>query len=244
MTDLTPPPLGPEHALFLDFDGTLVGFASTPNGVKVSPELVGNLEKVSERLGGALAIVTGREIVNIGEQLAPLELPVAGSHGAERKRSDGQIETPDETVAQVAGEIADALKAELGDIDKMIIERKVFSVAVHYRQVPEWGEKAVETALGIVANSDGFEAVLGNMVIEIRPKNLSKGSAVEAFMAEEPFAGRIPVFVGDDTTDEDGIRVAMGMGGFGIKVGTATSLARYRLGGPENVHAWLDAFVR
>ena len=240
MTDM-PPVLTDRHALFLDFDGTLVGFAKIPSEVEVDPKLSTTLDGIRSLLGGALAIVTGREIVNINKQLTPLVLPVAGSHGAERRRMDGVIETPAPEVGEAARAIAERLTAELGDIENLIIERKVFSVAVHYRNVPEQAERIVRTGNAILADLPDWEGVHGKMVIEIRPASISKGSAVTAFMTEEPFVGRIPVFVGDDTTDEDGMKAATEFGGFGIKVGAGDSVAQYRLEDHLAVHRYLES---
>ncbi len=242
MSDLSrfaPPALTTSNALFLDFDGTLVGFSKIPRDVKLDPVMVPVLERLSERLGGALAIVTGREIANITEIFRPLVLPVAGSHGAERRRPDGEIETPGAETGAEAARIADEMRAELGDIENMIIEQKVFSVALHYRNAPEAAERVRAAADACLGRLPGWEGIQGKMVIEVRPTAFSKASAVDAFMAEVPFAGRVPVFIGDDTTDEDGMRAAKALGGFGIKVGMGDSVADYRLADPEAVHRYL-----
>lgn len=246
MTDpirTSPPALTPGHALFLDFDGTLVGFSRIPRDVTLDPTLVPVLSRLQEKLGGALAIVTGREISNITELFMPLVLPVAGSHGAERRRPDGQIETPGSQTQTEAARIAADLRDELGDIEHLIIEHKAYSVALHYRNAPEAAERVHAAAKKVLSRLDGWEGTPGKMVVEIRTSAFSKASAVDAFMAEAPFAGRVPVFVGDDTTDEDGMRAAAALGGFGIKVGTGDSVAQYRLADPAAVHAYLSAAV-
>ncbi|MBU1176560.1 MAG: trehalose-phosphatase [Alphaproteobacteria bacterium] len=243
MIETIPPALTGANALFLDFDGTLVGFARIPRDVTVAPRLVPTLERVRDRLGGALAIVTGREIANVTEMLAPLVTPVAGSHGAERRRPDGGIETPGADVAAEAAEIAARFRAELGDIDNMIIEHKVYSVALHFRNAPAAEDRVRAAAHAVLSHRPDWEGTPGKLVVEVRPAAFSKGSAVRAFMAEPPFAGRVPVFVGDDVTDEAGMEAAAALGGFGIKVGTGQTLARYRLSGPDEVHAYLSAFA-
>lgn len=240
----TPPCLSRDTALFLDFDGTLVEFARVPRAVTLAPDLVPILTGVRDRLGGALAIVTGREIANITEMFAPLDLPVAGSHGAERRRFDGGIETPEHQVETDAARIAAELRAELGAIPEMIIEQKRFSVALHYRNVPEAGPRVTEAARETLSHLSGWVGTSGKMVIEIRPQAFSKASAVRSFMMEPPFAGRVPVFVGDDTTDEDGMIAATELGGFGVKVGMGESVAQYRLADPKSVHGFLSCFLR
>ena len=236
---IAPPVLTNRNALFLDFDGTLVGFAKIPKDVTVDPGLVPIIERLRDKLDGALAIVTGREIADVTGRLAPLDLPVAGSHGAERRRMDGAVETPGPEVGAEAERLAEELIAKLGHIPGMIIEHKVFSVALHYRNAPDAADRVTAVAAEALGRLPGWEGVPGKMVIEIRPGAFSKGSAVRAFMAEAPFAGRIPVFVGDDTTDEDGMKAATELGGYGIKVGTGDSVARYRLADPGSVHTWL-----
>ena len=143
---IAPPVLTDENALFLDFDGTLVGFAKIPKDVTVDPGLMPIIERLRDKLGGALAIVTGREISDITGQLAPLVLPTAGSHGAERRRVDGGIEMPGPEVGEEAERLAVKLRAELGHIPGMIIEHKVFSVSLHYRNVPEAEDRVIAVA--------------------------------------------------------------------------------------------------
>lgn len=233
-----PPVLTSENALFLDFDGTLVGFAKTPDGVKVSTELEGILTRLRDKLSGALAIVTGREIKNIEKQFK-LDLHVSGGQGTELQRLGGVLETPGPEVSEMAAKIAAEFKSALQDIEGMIIERKMFSVAVHYRNAPDAGERVAAAAEAVLGPRPDWTGVPGKMVIEVRPASHSKGSAVESFMKETPFAGRVPVFVGDDTTDEDGMKAATALGGYGVKVGEGDSVAQYRLEDHEAVHAWL-----
>ncbi len=247
MTDpnhISPPALTANIALFLDFDGTLVGFSKIPKDVKLDPAMVPVLTQLREKLGGALAIVTGREISNITEIFNPLVLPVAGSHGAERRRPDGRIELPGDEIKEQASRIAADMHAELGDIENLIIEHKVYSVALHYRNAPEAAERVHAVAEKVLSQLPGWEGTPGKMVIEVRPAAFSKASAVESFMAEAPFAGRVPVFIGDDTTDEAGMSAAKALGGFGIKVGTGDSVADYRLADPAAVHAYLIAAIQ
>ena len=241
---LSPPTLAADTALFLDFDGTLVGFSNIPKHVKLDPAIVPVLMQLREKLGGALAIVTGREISNITDLFSPLVLPVAGSHGAERRRPDGQIELPGEEIKEQASRIAADMSADLGDIEGLIIEHKVYSVALHYRNAPEAAERVHAVANKVLSQLPGWVGTPGKMVIEVRPAAYSKGGAVEAFMAEAPFSGRVPVFIGDDTTDEAGMSAAKALGGFGIKVGTGDSVADYRLADPAAVHAYLIAAAK
>lgn len=237
---MTPPKLTPDLALFLDFDGTLVDIAPTPDGVKVPYGLREALSAVHDRLDGALAVVSGRMLEDVGSYLKPLVLPGSGSHGVERRLGDGRVILPEPDIEQVAREIGDRLRAQWAGRDGVIVEEKHYSAALHYRGAPDLGPDCLRSMQEAIAGHRGWEVIEGKMVIEGRPEGISKADAVRAFMAEPPFAGRMPVFVGDDRTDEDGMRAAIELGGFGIKVGDGDSVAAYRLSSPQQVKAWLD----
>ena len=187
--------LCPSCALFLDFDGTLVDLAEQPEDVVVPPALVDTLRELHTYLGGALAVISGRPIEQIDEFLAPLCLPVAGVHGAERRAASGML-------------------------------------ALHYRQAPELETLCLDTMRAAVEASPGLTLMRGKMVVEAKPGGASKGLAIDAFMHEEPFVGRQPVFMGDDFTDEVGFTVVQRRGGMGVKVGGGPSAAWHRVESP------------
>lgn len=226
-------------AIFLDFDGTLVDLAPRPDAVQVSDTLRTLVASLSEAAGGALAIVTGREIAVIDTFLSPLTLPVAGLHGAERRGSDGRLArlSPDRPALDTMRErLADFASQHQG----VLLEDKGLCLALHTRARPELmpaTESVVATALAPF--SDRFEILLGKQVAEIRPRGIDKGGAIAAFLAEPPFRGRRPIFVGDDRTDEPGFAAAEAAGGFGIKIGPGETGARYRLGSVNALHGWL-----
>jgi len=232
------PHLDGRSALFLDFDGTLVDIATTPERVVVEPELVDTLGRVRDRLEGALALVSGRPIASIDRWIAPLVLPVAGIHGAERRRADGLIErlplVPLDAVADLAERLA-ALHPGLR------VERKGLSVALHYRQAPEFEATCLAAMSDAVTREPSLHLLRGKKVVEVLPHGVSKGQAIEAFLRESPFAGRRPLFIGDDITDEDGFAVVQRAGGVSIKVGEGDSVAAYRLGSAAGVRRWLYA---
>ena len=236
-------PLAASAALFLDFDGTLVEIAERPDLVRVPQELPDLLQTCATRLQGALAIVSGRRLLDVDQFLQPLRLAGAGLHGAElRLAPQSAIERT--TSLDLAG-LEAALRAELGEWQpQLLIENKGAALAVHYRSAPHLAtaaehalRRAVETTPANPA--EPLEIVAGKFVYEARVRGISKGSAVRALMASAPFAGRMPVFVGDDLTDEDGIRAVQKLGGFGIKIGDADSAARHRLRDPQALLAWL-----
>jgi trehalose 6-phosphate phosphatase len=227
-------------ALFLDFDGTLVELAPEPDAIVIPPELVPLLAALRDRLGGALAVVSGRAVGAIDTFLHPLDLPVAGVHGSERRAADGKLvllPTPSlDTVEQAAARLLEQHPA-------LAVEPKRGAVALHYRQAPQLEDLCRRTMEAAVAASPGVTLLAGKMVFEAKSALANKGKALGAFLEEAPFAGRKPVFLGDDTTDEPGFQVAQKLGGTGIKVGPGETLAQHRIAGPAAVRAGLAAWL-
>ena len=223
-------------ALFLDFDGTLVEIAATPHGIAVPERLGDALFALSERLDHRLALVSGRAIPDLEHHLGPLRVARAGSHGAARELPDGSA----------LGQLAEALPAEAAEALRSFattrgfaLEEKQHGAALHYRSDPTLEPHGLAYAQELAA-AHGLEVKRGKCVIELVRPGASKAGAVRAFMEVSPFAGAIPVFVGDDITDEDGFAAAAEFGGFGILVGDRTpTSARYQLADPLAVHAWL-----
>ncbi|RUT35207.1 trehalose-phosphatase [Arsenicitalea aurantiaca] len=226
-------------AIFTDFDGTLVELAETPDAVEMPRQLADQLVRTAEKLESALAIVTGRPVEDIDRYLDPIRLPVAGSHGAQRRRADGSFEDAGAAGIRIASEIAQFLEPLAMANPDLILEPKAGAVALHYRQAPQLAEDCRRAMEEAVAAVEGFTIVPGKMVFEARATGVDKGAAVRAFMLEEPFAGRIPVFLGDDTTDEDGFRAVQELGGVGIKLGEGDTSARMRIADIASVHALL-----
>lgn len=238
----TPPSLNPHHhALLLDFDGTFVDFAPKPDAIVVRPGSRETLRALAERLGGALAVVSGRRIADIDKFLAPLRLPVIGVHGQEKRIGSGEVifrpHSPD------LDEARQRLEAALVAEPKLFMEDKGSALVLHFREHPEAEARARELAEDALTGLGAIQAVPGHAIVEIREKGVSKADAVIALSADAPFAGRLPVFIGDDTTDEDGFRAAGEAGGFGIKVGPGATAARYRLADVDAVHEWLRAMA-
>lgn len=230
-------PSVPQLAIFTDFDGTLVELAATPDAVEVADTLTDQLQRAIDELGSAFAVLTGREISDIDRFLAPLHLPIAGAHGTQRRRADGFLETVDPAAILGAEQITTALEALVIAHPALILESKEGAVALHYRQAPEL-EDAVRTAMQeAIASLPEFALVPGKMVLEARPRAANKGEALRAFMREEPFLGRTPIFIGDDVTDEDAFIAAQDLGGVGIKLGDGDTAARMRIPDVASVHA-------
>ena len=221
--------LCPSCALFLDFDGTLVDLAQQPEDVVVPPSLVATLRDLHAYLGGAVAVISGRPMEQLDAFLAPLRLPMAGVHGSERRAADGTLSLhatyPLDEVQRAAQALADQHPA-------LRLESKRGSLALHYRQAPQLEALCLDTLRAAVEASPGLTLMRGKMVVEAKPGGASKGMAIDAFMHEEPFAGRQPVFIGDDFTDEVGFTVVQRRGGMGVKVGGGPSAAWHRVESP------------
>ena len=241
-----PPAPSPDESLFLDLDGTLVEIAATPDSVAASPGLVRALEHARDRHGGALAIISGRPIREIDDILAPLALPAAGLHGLERRTHGGRHRKADPLPGRemLIGEMRRFASGRPG----MLVEDKTATLALHFRACPETEASAEAFVADLLDGpARGLHALHGRKVIELRPPGHCKGTAIAAFARERPFAGRSPVFVGDDVSDEDGFREVNALGGVSIKVGWAgdgATHAGHRLDGVREVLAWLAGGVR
>jgi trehalose 6-phosphate phosphatase len=238
-----PPRLDPDRsALFLDYDGTLVGIAPTPAEAHADAGLVSLLGALERRLGGALAIVSGRPVADIDGFLAPLRLNVAGLHGLQLRRRDGSLVERAAAAAPLeAAKIA--FNAFAGQAPGTLVEDKRLSVALHFRGAPTMGDAATALASRLAAASGGeLRLQQGKMVVELLPAGRDKGRAIEDLLALPEFAHRHPVFVGDDITDEAGFRVVNERGGTSVRVGTAEqdSAAAWRLAGIDALRRWLD----
>lgn len=227
-------------ALFLDFDGTLVDLAPEPDAVVVPPGLVDTLAAVRARLGGALAVVSGRAVAAIDTFLHPLDLPVAGVHGSERRDAAGRMTLlPTPRLDDVERAAAALVNAHMG----LALEAKRGALALHYRQAPALEPLCRQAMQAAVDASPGLTLLAGKMVFEAKSVSASKGLAIEAFLREPPFAGRRPVFFGDDATDEAGFTTVQHLGGIGVKVGAGDTGACRRIAGPAALRAALAAWV-
>ena len=239
MVSLPPPPhdLLDNAALFLDFDGTLVELAETPDAIRVAPDLGTLLERLRRRLDGRIAIVSGRSLADLERHVPASGIAFSGSHGLELRLSDGTqlpLSVPiglDDVRAQVEAFAAGA--------EGLLVEDKPAGIALHFRRAPDQEKRAGEF-IERLASSRGWTVQHGNMVAELRPCGATKGDALRAFMTEPEFADTRPVFVGDDLTDEHGFAAAAGLGGAGILVGAPRdTAARYRLASVSAVRDWL-----
>lgn len=242
---LAPDPASEDVSLFLDFDGTLVDIAERHDAVVADPGLGRLIGGLAERLNGRVALVSGRStadiLAHLGLQNTQPPFAIAGSHGLELLWGDGRTEAP--TRPEGLDEALTALNALAGTHGGVVVEEKPFGAALHYRQAPDAGPACDALAEKIAADA-GFTLQHGKMVVELRTHGADKGDAVRRFMAEPPMAGTLPIFIGDDLTDEAGFVAAEALGGWGILVGgPRETAARYRLPGVKDVHEWLGSLA-
>ena len=246
------PPLpgpGDRWALFLDVDGTLVAIEPTPEAVRVEPALRLLLERLAAANDGALALVSGRSLASIDAVFQPLRLPAAGLHGWERRRGDGTLAPTAEPIAILAP-LRPLLLAFAAARPGLRVEDKGGSLALHYRLAPHYAAVVCQRAREIAAAEPQLRLIEGRKVVEFVPRGSHKGAAIADFLAEPPFAGRMPVYAGDDTTDEDGFAAVNRLGGLSIKVanpetrGRHASQARHRPPSIAALHGWLAALAQ
>jgi trehalose 6-phosphate phosphatase len=225
-------------ALFIDFDGTLADIAPRPDAVTLPAGVTDLLARLHEQLDGALAVVSGRPISQLDEFLAPLQLAAGGVHGAERRTASGVVRRFHEAdLTQVVANLQALAELHPG----LLVESKPGAVALHYRLAPQCEALAQRAMEAAMHESHGMSLMFGKMVIEMKPAGASKGRAIRAFMAEPPFAGRLPLFAGDDSTDESGFAVVQAAGGVGIKIGAGATRATSRFDTPTDLRGWLQA---
>jgi trehalose 6-phosphate phosphatase len=227
------PEIEADWALFLDLDGTLLDFAPAPDAVIVPAGLAEMLCGVAQGLDGALAIVTGRARETADRLLDPWRPPGGFGHGAELRDAKGRL-LGEHALPSIPDDWAPRLAQQSQAWPGVLLERKPHGIALHYRAAPERRDEA-HAALRVLQaeHAEAFDLLPAHMAFELRPRGAEKGRAVDLLMRDAPFRGRRPVFVGDDVTDEDGMRVARQLGGFGLHVG------RDFQGGPAEVRDWV-----
>ena len=238
------PEPGARLAFFLDIDGTLAPLAPTPQSAVLPAGTLALIGRLQARAAGALALVSGRALADIDRLFVPLVLPAAALHGLERRRADGTVaEVP---VAPAGlGPVRAALAAFAATRPGVLLEDKGRSIALHYRLAPEAEPGVLALARRLAAESpESLKLIEGHKIAELLPRGTDKGRAIGAFLAEPPFRGRRPVFIGDDATDEDAFRALAQSDALTIRVTSPDApadptAARYRLPSVAAVHDWL-----
>lgn len=241
-----PPALEAGCALFLDIDGTLLELAPTPGGVRVDAGIAMLLPALARHLGGAVALITGRAMADADRLFPGLSLPIAGQHGLERRSADGSMHRHRPSLSGLARLRRDLTRFAARH-DGLFLEDKGVTLALHYRQAPRLASHVHRTLrahmAAAVASESGWRLQPGKGILEVKPDGRDKGTAILEYLRERPFARRLPVFVGDDHTDEYGFAAVTNAGGWSVKVGPGRTHAHYRLADVAAVRRWLAALL-
>lgn len=228
-----------QDAIFLDVDGTLLDIADAPEAVHVPETLREALARLMERSGGGVALISGRPIAALDRLFAPLQLPAAGCHGAQLRLPAGK-DNRDGVAAPMPESMKQAFSGIARPIAGVQIEDKTYTLAIHYRGAMAREADVIAAVTARMKNAGpGYEMLRGKAVVEIKPVGFNKGTALVNLMGHAPFAGRRPVFFGDDVTDEDVFRALPEFGGVGISVGRRIHGAEYCVESPEDIRRWL-----
>ncbi|HEY3179216.1 MAG TPA: trehalose-phosphatase [Casimicrobiaceae bacterium] len=235
-----PPPLNERCALFLDIDGTLLEFAPTPDRVFVDPDLAALLNAFHRALGGAVALITGRTLASVERLFGRTTLPVAGLHGSERRSADGSLHRHEQAAAELA-QLREDMARFAARHKGLLFEDKGAAFAIHYRRAPALASIVHRTLRRHATHASivGWRLQRGKGILELRPEGRDKGTAIVDYLGEQPFKGRMPVFLGDDVTDEFGFAAVMALGGQAVKVGPGPTGAAFRLPDVSAVRQWL-----
>jgi trehalose 6-phosphate phosphatase len=231
-----------QYCIFLDFDGTLVEIEDRPDDVRIEAATLQLIEKLRDKVGRALALVTGRDIHVIDRLLYPLVLPVAGVHGLQRRDASGRLHSPviDQSIVEsIAAQVEAAFLSEPG----VVIERKTGAVAIHFRLRPDFEKQCHALARKITRDRPDLHMIQGKMVCEIRLHGNDKGGVIATFLEERPFKGKKPIFVGDDATDEPGFVAVNARDGVSIKIGEDPTSAKYRAANISELRDWFEELL-
>lgn len=233
-----------EIALFLDFDGTLVEIAPSPDEVRLDRRVPPALDVLRSSLGGALALVSGRPVSFLDATLEPYRFDAAGLHGAQI-RLDGEIRSQSAVPEEMRGALRDLIRFANSHVG-IIVEDKRISAALHWRLAPQLKDEALDLMRAVAARmGPGIRLQEGKSVAELVPAEASKGTAIAQLMQMAPYAGRLPVFIGDDITDEHGFEAVNALGGLSIRIGGGETRAKLRMASPTTLRAiLLDAAER
>ena len=232
-----------EWAYFFDIDGTLIELAPAPDEIHVDGRLALLIERLHAWTGGAVALITGRSIADVDTFIRLEGLAVAGQHGVELRTADGRYSVHDAPLDGLRA-VRDRLAAAAARHAGLLAEFKGVTVALHYRGAPQlagYAHRLMRTLQRRFLPDYAVQA--GKRVVELKPAGKDKGIALTELMREAPFAGRLPVFIGDDSTDELAFSVVNEMGGHSIKVGKGRSCASWRLANVQAVRDWLSDAV-
>jgi trehalose 6-phosphate phosphatase len=237
------PPFSRNWALFLDIDGTILELAETPERVVVTAGLRALMRELNAAAGGAFALISGRSLGDIDALFDIPGLAAAGLHGVECRTSDGvtHVQSVDDSLIQ---SFRGRLRAYTDRYPGLLLEDKKLSIAIHFRRASNLQAEVERILRETIAGHDSaFHIQSGKMIAEIKPRGSDKGFAIRRFMQSPPFQSRMPLFIGDDVTDEDGFRAVNELRGVSVKVGHGPSNASHRMEHPADVIEWLRSYL-
>lgn len=229
-------------AMFLDFDGVLVDLAETPDSIDVPDDLADLLNRLSERTGGATSIVSGRAAGTIEGFIPGYRGDIIGSHGAER-RIDGETETHDLAGSEQVAKIRAVVRSFAALDEGFLVEDKPCGVVLHFRRKPDLYSEAHRFMESLLGHFPEFKIQQAKMAVEMKPSDIGKVSSIRWLREREPYAGRRPVYFGDDVTDEPAMEHCVEADGLAIKVGDGETRANYRLDTVEEVRRLLSEWA-
>ena len=226
-------------AVLLDVDGTLLDLADTPHSVVVPQGLKHALKALALQSGGATSFVSGRSMADLDRLFAPLRLAAVAGHGAELRAQAGA--EPQRYEAAVPVDLRRRLEEFGATHEGIVVEDKGYSLALHYRLVPQSGASVHAAVAAICADYPQYEldVLAGKFVVEVKPGGFNKGTGIRELMKSIPFRGRRPIFIGDDVTDEAAFAVLPEFGGLGFSVGRELPGVAGYFQTPSDVRAWL-----
>lgn len=236
-----PIPDGTKFSVFLDVDGVLLEITEKPEQVSLPPDLLPILNRLVTACNGAVALVSGRSLAFLEHMFATLPVAMAGLHGVERRMPDGEIQVLETSETQLSA-LRASLNAFVAEFPAIGLEDKGMAIALHFRSNPELGNTVLAFLERVLPElAPNYHIQPGKMVYEVKPHGMDKGSAIELLLARAPFTGRLPVFAGDDVTDEHGFAVVNQHDGVSIKVGDGPeTIARYHIGSVSELRGWLS----
>ena len=230
-------------ALFLDFDGTFVDIAPTPDAIRVTNRDKSLLDKLSKHCGGAVSVISGRNLHEIDHYLDGFEGTVSGGHGAELRRDAKKLPTVKCDLKRLE-HIKNAVRGFAAIDPRILAEEKSFGIVLHFRQHPELEGKVRDFVKSLVGDDADFEIQQAKMALEIKPRGISKAMAIEKITKFKEFRRRTILFAGDDDTDETAFAWVNDQGGITVKIGDGLTLARYRTRSPASFKKWLRSQLK
>ena len=235
-----------ERLIFLDYDGTLVGFFENPDDSKPDQELIEILEHLTKDINNHIVIISGRGRQSLEEWMKPYTLDIIAEHGVWIKRMDKPFKTFIKINASWKKEILSLLERYVNRTPGSFVEEKDYSLVWHYRKV-ETGLGEVRTReltshLKYMTANENLEVLEGDMIVEIKNSEINKGKAAQKLMKIYPDADFL-LALGDDFTDEDTFK-AMPEEAYTIKVGTSASEAKFSVNSYKEVRKFFNEIIK